>query len=74
MSNSVNSYFGSMKTDLNDKWNNGDKQKKAKEDSLDLSLKLLMLFSEDMDSLRCTSILYDFLKNLDKNVKEIHLF
>ena len=44
MSNSINSYFGNMKTDLNDKWNNGDKQKKVKEDSLDLSLKLLMFF------------------------------
>ena len=63
-----------MKTDLNDKWNNGNKQKKVKEDSLDLSLKLLMFFSEDMDALRCTSILYDFMKNLDKNVKEMHLF
>ena len=73
MSNSVNSYFGSMKTDLNDKWNNGDKQKKAKEDSLDL-FEITDVFSEDMDSLRCTSILYDFLKNLDKNVKEMHLF
>lgn len=38
MSNKLKSYFGSTKRDLSGKSNDGDKQKKAKEDNLDLPL------------------------------------
>ena len=39
MSNTLKSCFAGNKKDLGDKSNDGDERKKAKEDSLDLSLK-----------------------------------
>ena len=68
------SYFGWKKRDLSDESNDGDERKKAKESSLDLSLNQddTDVFSEGIDSLRCASILYDCLNNLDKKVNEIH--
>ena len=71
----LKSYFGSQKRDLSDKSNDGDERKKAKEDSLDLSLNQddADVFSEGIDSQRRASILYDCLKNLVKKVNEIHL-
>ena len=38
MTNRLKSYFGSKKRRLSDESNDGDKQKKAKEDNLDLTL------------------------------------
>ena len=74
MSNKLKSYFGSTKRDLSGKSNDGDKQKKAKECTLDLSLNQdADVFPEGIDSPRCASILYDCLKNLVKKVNEIHL-
>ena len=74
LSNTLKSYFGSKKRDLSDKSNDGDERKKAKESNLDLTLNQddTDVFSEGIDSLRCASILYDRLKNLDKKVDEIH--
>ena len=34
---------------------------------------MMMFFSESIDFLRCASVLYDCLKNLDKKINEIHL-
>ena len=74
MSNKLKSYFGSTKRNLSGKSNDGDKQKKAKECTLDLSLNQdADVFPEGIDSPRCASILYDCLKNLVKKVNEIHL-
>ena len=75
MSNTLRSYFGSKKKDLNDKSNDRDERKKAKESNLDLSLNQdgADAFSGGFDSPRCASILYDCLNNLDKKVNEIHL-
>ena len=74
MSNKLKSHFGSTKRDLSGKSNDGDKQKKAKECTLDLSLNQdADVFPEGIDSPRCASILYDCLKNLVKKVNEIHL-
>ena len=74
MSSKLKSYFGSTKRDLSGKSNDGDKQKKAKECTLDLSLNQdADVFPEGIDSPRCASILYDCLKNLVKKVNEIHL-
>ena len=74
LSNTLKSYFGSKKRDLSDKSNDGDERKKAKESNLDLTLNQddTDVFSEGIDSLRCASILYDCLNNLDKKVDEIH--
>ena len=38
MSNTLKSYFGSKKRELNDKSNDEDERKKAKESNLDFSL------------------------------------
>ena len=75
MSNTLINYSGSKKRDLSDKSNDGDERKKAKESNLDLSLNQddTDVFAEGIDSLRCVSILYDCLKNIDKKVNEIHL-
>ena len=75
MSNTLMSYSGSKKRDLSDKSNDGDERKKAKESNLALSLNQddTDVFAEGIDSLRCVSILYDCLKNIDKKVNEIHL-
>ena len=78
MSNTLNSYFGSKKRDLNNKSNDGDRRderKKVKERSFNLSINQddADVFSEGIDSPRCSSILYDCLKNFDKKVNEIHL-
>ena len=74
MRNTLKSYFGSTKRDLSDKSNDGDKQKKAKECTLELSLNQdADVFPEGINSPRCVSILYDCLKNLVKKVNEIHL-
>ena len=75
MSNTLMSYSGSKKRDLSDKSNDGDERKKAKESNLDLSLNQddTDVFAEGINSLRCVSILYDCLKNIDKKVNEIHL-
>ena len=34
---------------------------------------MMMFFSESINFPRCASVLYDYLKNLDKKVNEIHL-
>ena len=75
MGNTLRSYFGSKTRYLSDKSNEGDERKKAKEGSLDLSLNQedTDVFSKDIDSSTCESILYDCLKNLHKTVNEIHL-
>ena len=75
MSNTLKSYFGSKKRELNDKSNDEDERKKAKESNLDLSLNPddADVFSEGIDSPRCVSILYDCPKKLDKKVNEIQL-
>ena len=71
MTNRLKSYFGSKKRRLSDESNDGDKQKKAKEDNLDLPLN--QCDSEGIDSARCASILYECLKSLEKNVNERQL-
>ena len=70
MSNTFKSYFGNKKWYLSDKSNDGDERKKAKEGSLDLSMNQddVDIFSEGIGSLRCLSVLYDCLKNLDKSM------
>ena len=75
MSNTLMSYSGSKRRDLSDKSNDGDERKKAKESNLALSLNQddTDVFAEGIDSLRCVSIMYDCLKNIDKKVNEIHL-
>ena len=75
MSNTLKSYFGSKKRNLSDKSNDGDERKKVKGSNPDLSLNQddTDVFSEDIDSVRCASILYECLKNLDKKFNEIHL-
>ena len=70
MSNTLKSYFGSKKRGLNDKSNDGDKRKKAKEGSLDLSPNQNDVFSKGIGSPSCASMLYDCLKNLDKKSKQ----
>ena len=59
MNNTLKSYFGSK--NLNDKQNDGDERKKAKEGSFDLSLNQddADVFSTGIDAPRCVSILYD---------------
>ena len=75
MRNTLKSYFRRKKRDLSYKLSDRDERKKAKESNLDLSLNQddTDVFAYGIDSPRCASILYDCLKNLDKNVNEIHL-
>ena len=74
MSNTLKSYFESMKRCLSDKSDDGDERKKAKESNLDLLINQDdAVFSEGIDTPRCASILYDCLKNSEKKVNEIHL-
>ena len=76
MSSSIKSYFEREKRDLNDKSTNEEERKKFRESSLDLSLSKETsddtdVFAEGIESPRCTSILYDCLKNLELKVNEI---
>ena len=76
-STNIKSYFEHKKRDLSNKSNNKEKRKKARESSLDLSLRRETnndtdVFTEGLESPRCASILYDCLKNVELKVNEIY--
>ena len=67
MGNTLNNYFGSKRSNLSDKSNDGDKRKNAEEDSFDLSLNQddADVSFEAIASPIYASTLCDYLKNLD---------
>ena len=75
---SIKSYFEHKKRDLSNTSNNKEeREKKARESSLYLSLRKETngdtdLFTKGMESPSCTSILYDCLRNLQSKVNEIY--
>ena len=80
MSSGIKSYFERKKRDLSDKSNDGDKRKKTRESSLDLSSSKVdddsaeapEVFSEGLDSPRWAEVLFKCLKDLERKVAEIH--
>ena len=73
MSTTIKSFFDRQKHDLSDKSNEDDKRKKARENSLNISLSKddTDIFEEGTESPRCAGILYSCLQNLEKKVNEI---
>ena len=73
MSTTIKGFFDRQKRDLNDKSNEDDERKKARESSLNISLNKddTDIFEEGIESQRCAGILYSCLQNLEKKIKEI---
>ena len=73
MSTTIKSFFDRQKRDLSDKSNEDDKRKKVRETSWNISLSKddTDIFEEEIESSRCTGILYSSLQNLEKRVNEI---
>ena len=68
----IKSFFDRQKRDLNDKSNEDDERKKARESSLNASLSKdnTDFFEEGIESPRCAGILYSCLQNFEKKIDE----
>ena len=69
MSETLKNYLGSQKKNLSDRSNDGDKRKKVKESTLDLSLNQddADVFSDGFDPPKCELTLSDRLKLRQKS-------
>ena len=61
----------SKKTDLSDQ-SDSIEQEKVREESLKENHEVDSIFTNSMNSLECLQILFNFLRNVEKNVKEMH--
>ena len=71
----VKKYFnsGSKKRDLSSEtWTSGDDPKKIREASLDDSNNPDDIFTEGLSSPDCVKILYNCIKNVEKQIRGIH--
>ena len=77
MRSSIKSHFERKTRDLSDKSTNEEERIKARKSSLDLLLSKESsdgtdVFTEEIESLLCASILYDCFKNIYSRVTEIY--